>query len=529
MHSLKRNALWCVVGIAAGFSLPADAADDADLIAKGKALFQAKICFTCHQVDENVPAPAGIAMKAPKFMGNFWGKKRAVTLGYGGKDADVVFDEKYFIESIRKPMDKVAKESSAPMPPPPAVNDEEMKALVAYVRALSDGSAGDADEGGLIAKGKIENFSFAAYKGSWDKLPDFSKLKPFKTGKAESGTADPGLAEISENFGVVFEGQIAIEKKGNYKFKLGSDDGSKLYINDKVVVDNDGVHSMKVVEGSVALEPGKAKLRLEYFEKGGQEELALDMSGPGIKRLQLAKQIIKPKSSGKQPFPTGNPIDITGEARIYRNFIEGASPRGIGVGYPEKINLCFDANTMQIAMLWHGAFIDGAKHWNGRGQGFQRPSGHYLISLNRDQPFAQLESDDAAWPQAEGRDTRAKGIRFRGYFLTGEQRRPIFGYKVGDNLNVADYAEPQAGALPSIVRNLRIRGNGEVTYLAAAANEITMKDGGYIVGDSMLKVSFPEIGDLQPNIRENAGRKELIIKLNVDGRVTLKQLYEWKL
>ena len=54
------------MGIAAGFSLPANAADDADLIAKGKALFQAKICFTCHQVDENVPAPAGIAMNAPE-------------------------------------------------------------------------------------------------------------------------------------------------------------------------------------------------------------------------------------------------------------------------------------------------------------------------------------------------------------------------------------------------------------------------------------------------------------------------------
>ena len=204
------------MGLAVGMTLPAQAADNAELIAKGKALFQAKICFTCHQVDENVPAPAGIAMKAPKFMGNFWGKKRAVTLGYGGKDAEVVFDEKYFIESIRKPMAKVAKESAAPMPPPPAVNDEEMKALIAYVRALSSGTAGDADEGGLIAKGKIENFSFAAYKGSWDKMPDFSKLKPFKTGKAESGTADPGLAEISENFGVVFEGQLSIAKTVSY-------------------------------------------------------------------------------------------------------------------------------------------------------------------------------------------------------------------------------------------------------------------------------------------------------------------------
>ena len=53
MYSSKRNALWCVMGLAAGLTLPAKAADDAELIAKGKALFQAKICFTCHQVDEN--------------------------------------------------------------------------------------------------------------------------------------------------------------------------------------------------------------------------------------------------------------------------------------------------------------------------------------------------------------------------------------------------------------------------------------------------------------------------------------------
>ena len=66
-------------------------------------------------------------------------------------------------------------------------------------------------------------------------------------------------------------------------------------------------------------------------------------------------------------------------------------------------------------------------------------------------------------------------------------------------------------------------------YFTGISTHLSAKEAGYIVGDSMLKVSFPEIGDLQPNIRENAGRKELIIKLNVDGRVTLKQLYEWNL
>ena len=517
------------MGLAAGITLPLQADDDKELIAKGKALFQAKICFTCHQVDPNIPAPAGIAMKAPKFMGSFWGKKRPVTIGYGGKDAEVIFDEKYFTESILKPMDKVAKEAAAPMPPPPAVSEEEMKALIAYVRALSSGTGNDEDEGGLIAKGKIENFAFSAYKGSWDKIPDFSKLKPFKTGKSENGTADPGLAGLAENFGVLFSGQLNIAKKGKYKFKLGSDDGSRLFINGKVVVNNDGVHGMIVKEGEIELESGKAELKLEYFEKSGQEELALDMSGPGIKRLQLAKQIIKPKSSNKQPFPTGNPIDITKETRIYRNFIEGASPRGIGVGYPEKVNLCFDANTMQIAMLWHGAFIDGAKHWNGRGQGFQRPSGHYLINLTRDQPFAQLESKETPWPQAEGRDTRAKGIQFRGYSLIGKQRNPVFGYSIGKNLNVVDQVEPKAGALPSITRNIQIRGNGEIWYLAAAASYITKKDDYYLIGDSMLRVSFPELENNKPWIRENSNRNELLIKLNVDGRITVKQQYEWNL
>ena len=94
MHRTKRTQSLCVIGLAAAVVLsPAQAADDAKLIAAGKALFQLKICFTCHQVDENVPAPAGIAMKAPKFIGGFWGKKRTVTLGYGGPEATVTFDE----------------------------------------------------------------------------------------------------------------------------------------------------------------------------------------------------------------------------------------------------------------------------------------------------------------------------------------------------------------------------------------------------------------------------------------------------
>ena len=56
----------------------------------------------------------------------------------------------------------------------------------------------------------------------------------------------------------------------------------------------------------------------------------------------------------------------TNEAIIYRNFIEGAGTRAIGVGYPEKANLAFDANELRLARIWQGSFIDASRHRTGR-------------------------------------------------------------------------------------------------------------------------------------------------------------------
>lgn len=110
---------------------------DEKLITQGKTLFQTKICFTCHQVDPAVPAPAGMALKAPTFLGDFWGKDREVHKGLGGPIIKVKLDDEYFIESLKKPLDKVVKGALAPMPPPPPVTDAEIKALLAYVKSLS--------------------------------------------------------------------------------------------------------------------------------------------------------------------------------------------------------------------------------------------------------------------------------------------------------------------------------------------------------------------------------------------------------
>ncbi len=112
--------------------------DDPSLILQGKQLFQTKICFTCHQTDPEVPAPAGLALKAPKYIGDFWGKETLAHKGFRGPIEKVVFGPGYFYESVKNPMLRVAKGALTPMPPPPPVTDEEIMALMAYVRSLNN-------------------------------------------------------------------------------------------------------------------------------------------------------------------------------------------------------------------------------------------------------------------------------------------------------------------------------------------------------------------------------------------------------
>ena len=109
---------------------------DAALIAQGKTLFQTKICFTCHQTDPAVPAPAGLALKAPKFIGEFWGAERLVPHGIGGPMQKVKMGPGYFYESVKTPNARVLQGSIPGMAPLP-VTDAEIKALMAYVKSLS--------------------------------------------------------------------------------------------------------------------------------------------------------------------------------------------------------------------------------------------------------------------------------------------------------------------------------------------------------------------------------------------------------
>lgn len=113
--------------------------------------------------------------------------------------------------------------------------------------------------------------NYAYYEGDWDALPDFGKLTPKKTGKASG--FDIGKRDRDDGFAFKFTGFLKITAKGTYAFSTASDDGSRLLIGGKVVVDNDGCHGVEEAMGRIDLEPGMHPITVLYFEKGGGEEL----------------------------------------------------------------------------------------------------------------------------------------------------------------------------------------------------------------------------------------------------------------
>jgi hexosaminidase len=88
--------------------------------------------------------------------------------------------------------------------------------------------------------------------------------------------------EPPEGFAVRLSGLLHVVEEGVYQFELLSDDGSRLWLADTLVVDHDGLHSARAKHGMVALAAGYHTFRIEYFQAGGGKALELQMRQDGV-------------------------------------------------------------------------------------------------------------------------------------------------------------------------------------------------------------------------------------------------------
>lgn len=114
------------------------------------------------------------------------------------------------------------------------------------------------------------------------RLPDFSRMKPKGTIYTPELNVPlqhwrvgfPGVTKRFEWFAIDYRGRFWIDSPGPYRFALTSDDGAKLYIDDQVAIDNDGVHAASRRESRVELTGGVHRIRVSYFQ-GPRDGVAL--------------------------------------------------------------------------------------------------------------------------------------------------------------------------------------------------------------------------------------------------------------
>lgn len=131
---------------------------------------------------------------------------------------------------------------------------------------------------------------YSYYEGNWDLLPDFGTLTPVKTGN--SSNFDLSAREQDDYFGFEFSGFIEIPADGDYTFYTSSDDGSKLYIGEEEIVNNDGLHGTQERSGSIGLKAGKHALRVVFFENTGGESLSVSWAGPGLSKATIPSNVL---------------------------------------------------------------------------------------------------------------------------------------------------------------------------------------------------------------------------------------------
>ncbi len=234
--------------------------------------------------------------------------------------------------------------------------------------------------------------------------------------------------------------------------------------------------------------------------------------------LSDADKAAKPKGLVRSKLE----LKATDRPIIYRNFIQGAGARAIGVAYPEQTNLAFDAQNCRLALLWQENFIDASRHWTGRGQGFESPLGENVLPLHDTVVFVS-ELVEGQWPRefSDAQRPKFKGYRF------DKDRRPIFKYQIGD-VTIEDQPIPvvQDGR-PLLKRKFKITSNGpqKIYYLAAMGKKVNAKANSFAVDD---RFETALSGVTTSVLKASNGQSALLGVIDLsNGSAEFEQTYDW--
>ena len=131
---------------------------------------------------------------------------------------------------------------------------------------------------------------YSYYEGSEMSVDKMQQLQPVKSGLVNNFTIEN--KNRKSVYGFMYTGYIRISKTGLYDFYTESDDGSMLYIDDKLIVDNNGNHGFEEKAGRAILETGLHKIKLMYYDAGGDNGLKVSYNFNGKDKMEIPAAVL---------------------------------------------------------------------------------------------------------------------------------------------------------------------------------------------------------------------------------------------
>ncbi len=213
---------------------------------------------------------------------------------------------------------------------------------------------------------------------------------------------------LREPFSILWRGKIAIPESGVYTFGTRSDDGSYVYINGELVVDNGGSHGAEDRSGTIQLDQGFHDIEVRYSELGGSREMQLWWQPPNQGRAVVDTAYLFPLEGDALPagLAMPPPPQIAQAEPAPEPGLDDAPPDRSG---PQEdlppVQSSGDFALLQAEVLWQvGSCGVGDDQLNApRGVAIDSMTGDVLVADTGNQRIVRLDAQGqviSAWGQS---------------------------------------------------------------------------------------------------------------------------------
>jgi mono/diheme cytochrome c family protein len=238
-----------------------------------------------------------------------------------------------------------------------------------------------------------------------------------------------------------------------------------------------------------------------------------------IEKHPLPDKIIQSRSQDFELVPKDRPL-------LLRTFMQQAGTQAIAIGFPQRVHVAFDAETVRLVQAWRGRFLDAHGTWFDRFAPPAAPLGKDLMDFPPGAPLALLTDPKQPWPT----DSETAGYKFLGYRLD-QQGIPTLLYRF-DRFEIADRIEPAPHRGLSrrlvITRLESSREDGaDLFFRALASKKLQSNHGRSFTGENGLTATVKSPAGDRGASRQTDAMVEWMLRISLDNEAIVEVEYTW--